>query len=316
MTTRFLLLVVIACGCRHDRASSSPAKPSRIENAAAPARTPEAEDPLAFLPADADIVVSADLERLRNTPAWRADLAPLLGSLLVASKDIATKCGFDPLQQMTRVTSATKELGDGKKRVTILLRGIDASQYECMAGASWASAKSHRDGPVLLISVAGTGEVIAVTRAGERAVLIEIGSSTTRATVGARLRSGVALRERADFMASFNRLPTSASVWMILNPENHEMFGPRTPPDVRPTGIEFSLTVDERFTLLATVTTATAKGRIEMRKIADMFAAKLKTAAEKVEVREEQDLLMLEARMNVQQLRDVGQTLLFALGLF
>jgi len=94
---RWLLVAVACAACYRDAAPpAAPPEPPRHARTAA--------DPLAFLPADAELVVSVDAAQLRSSALWQKvqpALTAKLGDMLAA---FAAECGYDPVAAVKRIT--------------------------------------------------------------------------------------------------------------------------------------------------------------------------------------------------------------------
>jgi hypothetical protein len=63
---------------------------------------------LATLPADLDLVIELDLQAMRSSPLLQTVLQEYFGA---PDESLTQRCGFDPLQQIQRVTLGTRDSG-------------------------------------------------------------------------------------------------------------------------------------------------------------------------------------------------------------
>src|SRR5690348_1334980 len=123
-TVGLVLAVVAVAGCYRDSAST-PQTPLANKQRP-PDHSQEAEDELAFLPKESEVVVGLDMKALRSSPAWREQIEPLFsGSSQVAKNRQA--CGFDPWAPITHVALGVRK-ADAGNEFALTVAGGDAQQ--------------------------------------------------------------------------------------------------------------------------------------------------------------------------------------------
>src|SRR5262245_34134127 len=103
---RYLALALALAACfREPR--RPPAPPTN--KVVVPARERAADDVLAFLPADAEVVVHIDLARARQTRLWSSQIGPLIERVGDSSLDkVKQLCGLDPIAGLDSVSLGLK----------------------------------------------------------------------------------------------------------------------------------------------------------------------------------------------------------------
>lgn len=115
--------VLGAAACYRGSAPPPPPAPAPV-----PVRDPlaaRARDPLAFLPADSELVAVIDVRSLRRSPTWRR-LEPIIAAQAgTALGQFEAACGFDPLAGLRRISFGLRGLDDAEPTGVIVVRGID-----------------------------------------------------------------------------------------------------------------------------------------------------------------------------------------------
>src|SRR5213075_1437602 len=125
MRMRLLLgVLVLAAGCYRDSAATANPSPSNKQRP--PDHAHEAEDELAFLPKESEVVVGLDMTALRASPAWHEQIEPALSGSSAFEKNRQI-CGFDPWAPISHVTLGVRK-ADANIEFVLTVAGGDAQQ--------------------------------------------------------------------------------------------------------------------------------------------------------------------------------------------
>jgi len=198
---RAALLALAAGACWHGGAGNGPR---------AAASDPR-DDSLAYMPADAQIVIVGDGARMRASAAWKRIDAAFGDTLGPARGRFAARCGYDPLG-FERVTVGIKRLDAAQPSMVFVVRGIDPARLEaCLTGE--LRAVVTRDGDSWHVAMP-FGHPMQLATLGSTAVAY-VGPDANAAALHALLASGAPLRHDASFMQLAGELPDDAAMWSI-----------------------------------------------------------------------------------------------------
>ncbi|MGE0547312.1 MAG: hypothetical protein AB7R00_09660, partial [Kofleriaceae bacterium] len=111
-----LICAVIAGACSKQAAPQNPASDTGADAKAS-------ADPLAYLPADSEIVVGGDLDHWRASELGRSLQAKLLGRLQGQVDAFKQACKIDPLNEVHTFTEAMKGATGDKGSMVAVVRG-------------------------------------------------------------------------------------------------------------------------------------------------------------------------------------------------
>ncbi len=129
-----------------------------------------AKEDVALVPKETDVILSANMKRMRNTAMWRK-LLDVRDESPSAKKDMAEfvqKCGLDPFQHIDSAFAAfphTSPAGDSGKEFALILRGTfsEAKLVEC------ARDQAKKDGNELAESEYNGKKLYTSTKSGQQA---------------------------------------------------------------------------------------------------------------------------------------------------
>lgn len=306
---RSLLVALLVAGCYHGTAAPPPPPPTNTQKNDALAHV--ADDPLAFLPVESDIVLGIDFARLRDSQLWRDQLEPLLTQTGSDTfQKVRSQCGFDPLSQLQRASMAYKKVDDRHNDGTFVVHGVDSSRtVECIAKASAKTDNISHDGNVLMVSKPGDDVALAIAPLGRSGMIVQSLPNANRASVEARMRIGAPLRTSRTFMTFFNRLEPSASLWVVIN-GNSSMLASAKSMGVSPTGFDMTVTVTDKYVIAARITTASAADATQLESLANQISAQARAMVETYDVKTDDNVVRVDIVITAPQ----AQTLLTMLG--
>lgn len=224
--SRFGCLVILVA-CSH---AATPVTPVRIASNRAPAPVyagaafkAVAADPLAFLPSDADVVLSVDVEAVRKSFVWPAVSRFLHGEMGGAYDTFVDACGFDPVRALRRFTIAGSHLTEDTGSSVSVATGISRRELlHCMEHAQFMQAWKYTTANGVTVATHATEKgSFAVTFLDETTSVWSLGKNhSSPAALDIVLRSGAPLRKSPAFIALFAQLDTRAPLWILVNGES------------------------------------------------------------------------------------------------
>lgn len=212
---RVLLVTGLLAACGGNRGAAT------LDNKAASARNASlaANEPLAFLPADSELVVGIDFQQVKQSPLWSrysAEIPKFTGSALT---DFKTKCGYDPIATLRGVSLGFKNISETPAGV-LVVRGLDRDKtMACFPQifASKAPAKQIKiDGAfITLPPEGGTSAVLTFVDASTMVFLMS--PTASRAELEAALAAEAPLRKSAAFGALWTRVDAKQPVWGLVH---------------------------------------------------------------------------------------------------
>jgi hypothetical protein len=306
---RPLVVALLVAGCYHGSAAPAPTPPANMQKTEVLAHI--ADDPLAFLPVESDIVLGVDFARLRDSQLWREQLEPLLVQTASDTfQKVRSQCGFDPLSQLQRASVAYKKLDDTHNDGTFVVHGVDSSHtVECIAKASAKTDNITHDGSVVMVSKPGDEVVLAIAPLGRTGMVIQGAPHASRVSIEDRMHIGAPLRTSRTFMTFFNRLEPTASLWLVIN-GNSAFLASAKSMGVSPTGVDMTLTVTDKYVVAARITTASAADATQLASLANQVSPQARAMVETFDVRADDNVVRVDIVITAPQ----AQTLLTMLG--
>jgi RNA polymerase sigma factor (sigma-70 family) len=192
-------------------------------------------DDLAMLPSDADVVVGADIARIRNSSLFRL-VAPMVLSKAPGLGQLHSECALDPIAELSSITIGIKHMGS--KRVAdgaVVVHGLAKSKvFDCLTKLG-SNADVHVDGDVMTFG--GGSEQVALTFIDDTTALFVIGADATKddiAKVAAR-RGTVGSPSYSELIHEIN---TDDALWLAVN-ESSPVLTEINKRIAEPTGVQF-----------------------------------------------------------------------------
>jgi hypothetical protein len=213
------LVLVAACYRGGGPAPATPPEP--------PQRVRTAADPLAFLPADSELVVSIDAAQLRASMLWER----IETTLRLAADDMLAAflvhCGYDPVASVTRVTAGLRSVRARPVEGVMVLRGVDRDQtLKCLAELRDPRITIH--GAFATLSY---GEVSILGFATAQTLVVLTGRQASEQALARILDGGAPLRATPWFRELFGFVQTSEALWFVLGASG---FGQNATLGIRP----------------------------------------------------------------------------------
>lgn len=304
-----LLLVVAVVGCYRD---SAPAKHVAVANTQHPPdHTREADDELAFLPKESELVVGLDLAMLRSSPAWREQIQPALESSSSFAKN-KQLCGFDMLSVVTHVAFGVRKLDAGSEIVATAAGG-DARQVIGCALKEMGDGKytTQSDGDVTLVTrTQDTTPGVALSPVGPSHLVVVGAQNVDAKRVRAQLTSGAPLRGSPAFMTIYESLEHGASVWFIVNGSS-ALFQSLS-LGIRPKYVDGTIIVSDHYVWTTRITMDSAADASQLGNMLRGMSAQVRQMVEELDIHEENAVLHVDVVVTQAQV----QTILAMLGAF
>jgi hypothetical protein len=304
---RYLALLVVLGACYRDAApAGAPA------NKAAPAdQARAANDELAFIPIDSDVVIGIEVARLRASPVWEQQLASVIEQAAASSLGkVKEQCGFDPIAVIERVTIGMKSRGGDAFDSIFVVRVGDAKRLlACVEREAGKSGTVTKDGEVVLVRSGNT--MVGMTVVGGSTLVVRAAATVDRAAIQALLGNGSPLRGSPAFMALYGGLEQDAAVWFTLNGAA-PAFGSLGMMGFRPRTIDGTLSVTDLYVANARVTAPSSPDASRLAQLVDSSAASARSMVEQLEIRADGAIVRMQVVMTQAQ----AQTLLATIGMF
>lgn len=199
------LALLVAC---KDKPASEPTPGS-----AAPG-TPAIDlaDPLALVPADADMIVKLDVAALRKSPLWNK----YRGQVLEFLAPSFSTCDYNPLDEITTITAGFPlDEQDG----VFVIRNVDAGKVrKCLKGSTVESNTSVTfDGDYITLTNK-SGAVNLVKFVDDRTIVMQGSKGPTKETLAKAISIGAPLRKDAATVAVLAEISPTAAVAFLSRP--------------------------------------------------------------------------------------------------
>ncbi len=291
--------VCVLAGCGGKSGGSSTG-PSNTADGARPAGA--ADDVLAFLPKDSDIVIGVDAAAVRASALWQQfepQIANALGNTLTKARE---KCGFDPMKTVERAAIGGKMTQNDNFEGVIVVRGVGPKTLECMAEASKSEGTVTFEGGYLTFDK-GNGEKSVATLIGSTLVA-QLGPMVSSASLDATIGGGAPLRASPAFMGLFNRREQGAAVWGMIN-GNAPFMADAAQMGARPKSLDGTLVLRDRFVGALRMTFATADEADRVNKQFQQVLPMVQGRFEKVDVRTDGAVLRADVVATDEQIKQL-----------
>jgi hypothetical protein len=297
-----------ALGACFSGSGSTAGRPG-IENHAEGARyVASASDALAFLPADAEIVLGFDMQQVLGSPLWKRFEPQIMQSVGSSLQEFKAACGYDPLATLRTVTMGLKVNG-GDPDGVMVMRGPDRDRtLKCMTAPVFAKdgRKVAVDRGVITISGKdpGDGPTVMTFIDASTAVMVT-GTGASRATLEAALASGAPLRKSRAFSELWSGIDAKQTLWAVMN-GSAKMFDGAAQIGARPKAIIGSLSLANGLAASGRVRFASPDQATQYAGMAQAQLGMVKAMVEEIEVAAEGTDLTLRLSMSVQQIEQLA----------
>jgi hypothetical protein len=232
-----LALVLAVAGCFHD---SSPS----LSNGAP---TNDANDQLAYVPIDSELVFGIDVAQLRGTALWKRFEPRIVHSIGKDYDDVRAACGFDPLETGTYFTIGLRFNDEDHVSGVVVARGLPSKVLDCVATRFGKGGDVTRDRGVVVLRENRMN--IAWTMIGD-ALIGHIDPVAGHDSLERVVTSGAPLRQSPVFMSLYDRLDHHAALWGAANGGSRALEFLK---EERPKSVSGTMSVSDRIDWTTTV---------------------------------------------------------------
>jgi len=196
---------VIVAGCYRGTAPPPPPTPAAPPHVQRPAIANR--DPLAFLPADSELVAVLDVARLRTSPTW-----PRFQRIAVQRfQHLTAGCGVDESSELRQVSVGIRNLQTAPSGIVVIRGSHRRRVLECLSGRTDLQV-AEVDGAIVMD---GSTHSVGVF-ADPRTLVLEVGPNATPATVRAAIANGAPLRDDPAFVELGSAVEGSHPSWFVV----------------------------------------------------------------------------------------------------
>jgi hypothetical protein len=306
---RTLLAAAVAlAGCYREPAPTTVSQPL----VAAPTRTfvATASDPVGFLPIDSEVVAVVDMRTLRASAVWKRFEPMLMAKAGPTLDSIRTGCGFDPFEQIRRISFGFKNLSaDTKPTGVMVVKGIERdATMRCVQ-------RAHATNPAgSVVDMGGNGRPATVAIAptnGEfptvfafidpTTLVVVVDHNASLAALDEVLRRGSPLRSSPVFVELMNHVQLTDPLWFVMN-GSAKAFDKLGGLGFKPTAILGSVNLANGLALDARIRLDTPDLAKSMSAMAQNQLTMLQAMVEEIVVAAEDADLVVRVRMTQPQL--------------
>ncbi len=317
MVKRALLVSsLLFASCYKDRQASGPRPPENAVVVKGPDFSATIADPVGFLPVDAELVLGIDVDALRRSP-----LGPQISGKLSTSagpqlRAFQATCGFDPMQTIHSISMGLKNLKQDTPDGVIVVNGLDRPKLmACIAKLKGQGGNS---------SLVVEGDVILTTSSsGSRGAFAFVDASTIVGVIGATvgkpelhavLSAGAPLHTSPAFAELLKLTDLEATVWTVVNGSS-SLFDQATGAlGMRPKAVFGSVTLTAGLTMNVRMRLDSAAQAQQLQQMVSGQIGMARAMADKLDVTTDQNDLVVAIAMNEQQLNNIIQMVLGAVG--
>lgn len=230
------------------------ADPGMGKTAPGPAALAGANDDLALLPVDSELVMGLNFTQLQQSALWKKFVEPKMMQNDVQKKfaEFKAKCGFDPMAAVKTMSLGLSGIGNKKPDGAIVIHGPDKAQT--MACLDKVKDEASKDGDSI---VNDAGIVTVTTKDGDKFAFTFVNDSTMLGVIGANAgAAGVkaaaagtsTLKSSPAFVDMYAKINTGDSLWMLMNGNSHA-FDKAAAMGFKPKAVFGSVNVTDGLTL-------------------------------------------------------------------
>ncbi len=269
-----------------------------LENRTAEAHTAASNDPLAFLPVDAEVVFGLDARQLFASPLWKHFEPRVMPRIARGAQDFQAACGYDPFATVRSVTLGLKvsDSIDGIEGV-VVARGLDRDRtMACVDRALSRRGKITIEGR--FVTVPGDGDAPPMVMAFADAATLVL--ATSRAKLDAALSSGAPLRRSRAFSELWALVDAKQAVWALVN-GSARAFDILATTGRRPRAIVGSVALDDGLSLSGRLRLGTADEATQLASLARSQLGPAGSMVERIEIGAEGADVTLRVEMTMGQ---------------
>jgi hypothetical protein len=149
-------------------------------------------DPLAYLPADSELVAVIDVRTLRDSVAWQRLEQAMLAKAGSVVDQLRSTCEIDPLARLRRISLGLRDLDAARPRGVIVARGIDrTAMMGCVRPGAGITVER---GFVTVAAADAEGERAVFTFVDETTLVMLIEPEASTVDLDDAIRAGSPLR--------------------------------------------------------------------------------------------------------------------------
>ena len=220
---RAIALAALLVGCYRESKPPPPQQPEPqplvVEK---PKHVRTAQDPLGFLPIDAEVVAHLDANQLRRSAIW-ARFEPTLTTKVGPTLDqFRIACGFDPVPMIRRVALAMKNIDAPHPDAVLVVRGIERDPtmrciVQTIARDPSKLTLKMEDGVLVMPPATPSDTPLAMSFADSTTLVFMTGPASSKDTMRAVLDSGSPLRNSPAFVQMFGMIDAKKAAWFLIN---------------------------------------------------------------------------------------------------
>lgn len=257
-------------------------------------------DPLAYLPANSDLIVVFDASRLRTSEVW-----PLVerrirfagGDSLASFEQI---CELDLLATITSFAAGIYNAEEPRPDSILVVRGIPRERLEACArnlAMKGIAITSDREG--IAIEARPDSPAIVVRLLDETLAVVGIGPTMSRAKIQSAIDGGAPLRSSKEFRRDLERVDVSAACWVLAR--GHASLLSIADVGARPETITASVVLAQGASLRAHVAYANPGFAPELAGRIGTHLERIRTMLAKGEVHVEENAVALDVVIEAEQ---------------
>ena len=106
------------------------------------AKAPAAQDDLAYLPADSEMVMGVNFAQIQQSALWKQFVQPMMmkGDVKAKLDEFKSVCGMDPMTTVKSFSFGLKNMAGGKPEGIVVGNGVD----KATCSGAWTSSRRTR----------------------------------------------------------------------------------------------------------------------------------------------------------------------------
>ncbi len=320
MVKRALLvssLLFASCYKDTTATSSGPRPPDNARAAKGHDYSATLADPVGFLPVDSELVIGLDVDSLRKSPLWPQLAGKLSTTLGPALRLFQDKCRFDPMATIHTITLGLKNLKQETPEGVVIVRGLDRPKLmACIATVTPKPGSTESvvvDGDIVL-ATSSSGSKSAFTFVDASTVVGRLGSHVGKPELMATLAAGAPLHSSPAFAELQKLTDVEASLWTVLNGSSSIFDQAVSGLGMRPKAVFGSVTLTAGLTMNVRMRLESLAQAQQLQQMVNGQVGMARAMFDKLDITTDNADLVVAVAMNEQQLNNIMQMVLGALG--
>lgn len=244
---------------------------------------------LALIPADSELVLGLDFQKMQASGLWKQFVEPQLakGDTAKQMAEFKATCGIDPMKALTKVTMGLKGIGGSNDPDGVIVaQGVSRSKlvpcFEKMSKQKKQGTTITRDGDIVIVKSDGDAPV-AFAFANETTAVMVLGTNATADGMKAALKGTSGLKTSRAFLDIHKATNTKATMWMVMN-GNSKAFDQLAATGVKPKVVFGSVNITKDLSLDARMRFGTADEAKQLAAAANGQIAAVSSMFDKISV--------------------------------